>query len=122
MTTMTLDHFLQQFINLVLSAAEVTTLNEVVDLLSPSTSGSVQFKWPQEVRSVLEVGTNVQDLMNQIFNTNDSKLSEGSFNDVIGGDGSTVAVDLHVSTLVDELTNRLKVRSTPSDIRLSCLS
>jgi len=122
MTTMKLYHFLQQFINLVLSAAEVTTLNEVVDLLSPSTSRSVQFKWPQEVRSVLEVGTNVQDLMNQIFNTNDSKLSEGSFNNVIGGDGSTVAVNLHVSTLVDELTNRLKVRSTPSDIRLSCLS
>jgi len=122
MTTMKLDHFLQQFINLVLSAAEVTTLNEMVDLLSPSTSWSVQFKWPQEVRSVLEVGTNVQDLMNQIFNTNDSKLSEGSFNDVIGGDGSTVAVDLHVSTLVDQLTNRLKVRSTPSDVRLSCLS
>jgi len=122
MTTMKLYHFLQQFINLVLSAAEVTTLNEVVDLLSPSTSRSVQFKWPQEVRSVLEVGTNVQDLMNQIFNTNDSKLSEGSFNNVIGGDGSTVAVNLHVSTLVDELTNRLKVRSTPSDVRLSCLS
>jgi len=119
---MKLDHFLQQFINLVLSAAEITTLNEMVDLLSPSTSRSVQFKWPQEVRSILEVGTNVQDLMNQIFNTNDSKLSEGSFNNVIGGDGSTVAVNLHVSTLVDELTNRLKVRSTPSDVRLSCLS
>ena len=59
MTTMKLDHFLQQFINLVLSAAEITTLNEMVDLLSPSTSRSVQFKWPQEVRSILEVGTNV---------------------------------------------------------------
>ena len=49
---MKLDHFLQQFIYLVLSAAEVTTLNEVVGLLAPSTGGSVHFEGPQEVGGV----------------------------------------------------------------------
>ena len=38
------------------------TLDEVVDLLPPATSRSVQLERPQEVGGVLEVGANRQDL------------------------------------------------------------
>ena len=58
-----LNHFLEELVNLVLPAAEVTTLNEVVDLLPPSTGGCVQLEGPQEVGCILEVGSNIQDLV-----------------------------------------------------------
>ena len=44
-----LDHQPQESVDLVLPVAEITTLNEVVGLLSPSTGGVVQLEGPQEV-------------------------------------------------------------------------
>ena len=49
-----LDHFLEEGVDEVFSAAEVTTLNEVVGLLAPSTGGSVHLEGPQEVGGVPE--------------------------------------------------------------------
>jgi len=88
----------------------------VVDLLSPPTSGSVQLEWPQEVGSVLEVRSNIHNLMNKILNTDDSKLAKRTLDDVIGSDGSTVSINLYVSALVDELANRLQVRCSPGNV------
>jgi len=93
----------------------------VVDLLSPPTSRSVQLEWPEEVGGVLEVGSNIHDLMNKILNTDNSKLAESSLDDVIGSDGSTVSVNLNVPTLVDELANRLQVGCSPGNVGLSCV-
>ena len=57
----------QQLIDLVLPAAKVSTLHEVVDLLPPPTSRSVHLKWPQEVGSIL--------LVDQILKTDDTELT-----------------------------------------------
>ena len=56
----------------------------MIDFLPPPPSWSVQLEWPQEVGSILKVRSNVQDLMDQILDTNDSKLPELILNDVIG--------------------------------------
>ena len=57
-----LDHLPQELVDLVLPVAEVSTLDKVVGLLSPSPSWVVQLEGPQEVRGVLEVGSNREDL------------------------------------------------------------
>ena len=66
----------------------------MVGLLSPSSSWVVQLEGPQEVGSVLEVWSNAEDLVNQILDTDDSKLAQLALNDIVGGDGSTSAIDL----------------------------
>ena len=66
----------------------------MVGLLSPSPSWVVQLEGPQEVGSILEVGSNSEDLMDQILNTDDSQLAQLVLNDVVGGDGSSVSIDL----------------------------
>ena len=70
-----LDHQLEESVDLVLPVAEVTTLNKVVGLLSPSTSWRVQFKWPQEICSIFEVWSNCHYFMYQVFNADNSELS-----------------------------------------------
>ena len=66
----------------------------MVGLLSPSPSWVVQLEGPQEVGSILEVGSNSEDLVDQILNTDDSQLAQLVLNDVVGGDGSSVSIDL----------------------------
>jgi len=117
-----LDHLLQQLVDLVLTAAEVTTFDEVVNLLPPATGRSVQLERPQEVGGILEVGANGQNLVDKVLHADDAELAQGALNQVVGGDGGAVAVDLDKSTLVDQLTHRLEVGSSPSDVRLSGIS
>ena len=90
-----LDHLLQEVIDLVFSASEVSTLDEVVGLLSPASSWVVQLEGPQEVGGVLEVGSNSEDLVDQILNTDDSHLAQLVLDDIVGGDWGSVSVNLN---------------------------
>ena len=90
-----LDHQPEESVDLVLPVAEVTTLNKVVGLLSPSTSGVVQLEGPQKVGGVLEVGADSQNLVNQILHADDTHLAELSLDDVVGGDGGAVTINLN---------------------------
>ena len=72
----------------------------MVSLLSPSSGWVVELEWPQEVGGILEVGSNGQDLVDQVFNTDDSHLSKLALNDVIGGDWGAVTVNLCNNTIV----------------------
>ena len=89
-----LDHLPQELVDLVLPVAEVSTLDKVVSLLPPSTGGVVQLEGPQEVGGVLEVGSDGQDLVDQILHTDDSHLAQLGLNNLVGGDGGAVAVNL----------------------------
>ena len=89
-----LNHQLEEGIDLVLPVAEVTTLNKVVSLLPPSASGVVQLEGPQEVGGVLEVGADSQNLVDQILHADDAHLAELSLDDVVGGDGGAVTINL----------------------------
>ena len=67
----------------------------MVGLLSPSTSWVVQLEGPQEVGGVLEVGSNGEDLVDQILNADDSHLAQLLLNDIVGGDWGSVPIDLN---------------------------
>ena len=67
----------------------------MVSLLSPSSGRVVQLEGPQEVGGVLEVGSNSEDLVDQVLNTDDAHLAQLTLDDLVGGDGSAVAIDLN---------------------------
>ena len=67
----------------------------MVGLLSPSPGRVVQLEGPQEVRGVLEVGSNSEDLVDQVLNTDDAHLAQLALDDLVGGYGSAVAIDLN---------------------------
>jgi len=90
----------------------------VVSLLSPSTGGVVELEGPQEVAGILEVGADGEDLVNQVFNTDDVPLAQTLLNCLIGFDGDTLSLHLDKSTLVDKFPHRLEVGSSPCNIRL----
>merc|ERR1719411_1130061 len=119
MITKILDHFLQEVVDLVLSATEVSTLDRVVGLLSPSPSWVVQLEGSQEVGGVLEVWSNSENLVDQILNTDNSHLARLVLNNVVGGDWSSVSIDLDKSTFVDEITNSLQVGGPVGNVGLA---
>jgi len=117
-----LDHLSQQLVDLLLTVTEVTTFDEVVGLLSPSSGGGVELEGPQEVGGVLEVGADSEDLVDQVLNANDAVLAEVGLNNVVGGQGSALALNLSVSSLVDKLTDGLQIGGSPGNVGFFLLS
>lgn len=76
---------------------------------SKAASGVGKLEWPQEVGSLLEVGSDGEDLVNQVLHTDNAVLAQVGLDDRVVGESNALLVDLSVSTLVDELTNRLQV-------------
>jgi len=103
-------------IQLLFAITQVSTLNEVTELASAETTSWVaELEWPEEVGSLLEVGADGEDLVDQILHTNDAVLAEIGLDDGIVGESNALLVDLSISTLVDELTDRLQVWVTIGD-------
>ena len=90
----------------------------MVGLLPPPAGRGVQLERPQEVGGVLEVGPDGQDLVDQILDADDAVLAEGLLDEVVGGDGRPVAVDLDEPALVDQLAHGLEVGGAPGDVGL----
>ena len=76
---------------------------------SESTSWVGELEWPEEVGSLLEVGTNGIDLVDQIFHADNTVLAKVSLNKSIVGKSNALLVDLSISTLVDEFTDGLEI-------------
>jgi hypothetical protein len=77
---------------------------------SAETPGWVaELEWPQEVGSLLEVGANSEDLVDQILNADNAILAEAALNESIVGESNALLVNLSISTLVDELADGLQV-------------
>lgn len=89
------NHASEQNIDFVFTITEITTLDEMVGLLTPSTGWCVQFEGPQEVGNVLEICANSEDFMNQIFDTLCvSATAQFPFNVEIVGDWHTLSLVL----------------------------
>ena len=89
----------------------------MLELPSPeATSRIAELERPQEVRGLLEVGTNGIDLVNQVFHAHNAVLAEDTFDKSIIGQSDALLVDLAVSTLVDELANGLEVGIAVGDV------
>jgi len=114
-----LDHALQQSIDLVLTIAVVTAFHEMVRLLHPTaTVRTVQLEWPQEIGRLLEVRANGENFVDQVFDANDILFAEILLNNGVVGDRQTLSLDLGISALVNQLTDSLQTRITPSDVRI----
>ena len=58
---------------------------------------------------MLEVGTDGEDLVDQILHADNAVLAKAVLDDRVIGESDALLVNLSVSTLVDELTNSLEV-------------
>jgi len=92
---------LSEFVNLFFSVSEVSSVGISVSLFDESVSGTSKFEGPEEVISLLKVGTTGGDFVDKIFNADDSVFSEGVFNNLVGGKGNSLSVNLSESSLVD---------------------
>jgi hypothetical protein len=92
-----------------LAVTSITTLNEMVPLAVVAALGGGQLEGPQEGVGLLEVGTNSVDLVDDILNADDTNSAQSLLNDIIGGDGNTLSINLGKSALVDQLANGLQV-------------
>jgi len=55
----------------------------VVGLLAPATSGGVQLEGPEEVGCKLEVGSDSQDFVNEVLNTDNVVFAQLLLDDVV---------------------------------------
>ena len=74
-----------------------------------STSRVAQLEGPEEVAGLLEVGSDSEDLVNQVFHADNAVFAQLLLNESVLGKRDALLVDLAITTLVDEFTNRLEV-------------
>ena len=67
--------------------------------MGETSSWGSELEWPQEVVGFLEVGTDSIDLVDQVFNANDSGLAQNLFDDGVAGEWDSLLVDLTISSL-----------------------
>jgi hypothetical protein len=104
------------------AVAEITALDEMLKLARTEATGRVgQLERPQEVGSLLEVGANSVDLVDEVLNGGDAELAKSLLDDLVLGDRDALLVDLAVSALVEELTDVLERRISVSNIGLDDL-
>jgi hypothetical protein len=117
-----LVHLPDESVDVLLTVAEVTALNEVLELAGTEATGGVaELEGPQEVGGLLEVWADGQDLVDKILHADDAVLAEVLLDDGVVGESNALAVDLAVSALVDELTDALEVGVAIGNPRLDNL-
>ena len=105
-----LVHLLDQSVDVLLSVANVTTLDKVLEFPGAEATSRVgQLEGPQEVAGLLEVGANGEDLVDQILHTHDAVLAQVVLDELVVGESNALLIDLAISTLVDELSDSLEV-------------
>jgi len=105
-----LVHLSDESIDVLLSVTKVTTLDVVLEFSGTETTVGVgQLEGPQEVACLLEVGSDSEDLVDQVFHADDAILAQVVLDELIVGKGNSLLVNLSVSTLVDELSDGLEV-------------
>jgi len=68
-----------------------------------------QLEGPQEVAGLLEVRADGEDLVDEVLHAHDAQLAKVLLDDSVVGERESLLVDLAISTLVDELADRLQV-------------
>jgi hypothetical protein len=77
-----------------------------------STGWVAELEWPEEVGSLLEVGADGEDLVDQILNADDTVFAETCLDDSVISESNTLLLNLSVTALVDQLTDSLEVGVT----------
>lgn len=113
-----LVHSANQLVDLLLMLTAAATLLEVSELLAEATLGGGQLDGPQEVGGLLEVGTAGEDLVHEILHAHNIVLAQTLLDDGVVGQGHSLAVQLAEASLVDEVSDRLKVRVAVGNVGL----
>jgi len=100
-----LVHLLDQFVDQVFSVAQVTALDEVLELpLVEAARWAVELEGPQEVRSLLEVGADSEDLVDEILHTDHAVLAKVLLDDFVVGKRQTLLVNLTIPALYNRVS------------------
>ena len=89
-----------------------------MSLLLPAELWCVQLEWPEEVVSLLEGWSNSPDLVDEVLNAVDTLLTESTGNDAVVSQWDSRAVNLSITTLVDQSADAITGWVTISDIWL----
>ena len=90
LATANLDHLSQQLVNSLLSITSITTLDKMLEFSRPPSTGRItQLERPQKVVRLLEIGSNRENLMNQILHTLDPLFPQSLSNEGIIRQGDT---------------------------------
>ena len=119
MSGFSLNHLTEKSVDLVLTVAKVTTLNKVGSLLAPAAGRGVQLEGPEEVVGLLELGTNGDNLVDEVLNASEADLAESSLNDGVVTQRNSLAVDLSVASLVDKLSDQTLRRIAVGNVGLN---
>lgn len=118
-----LVHLSNESVDMLLAVAEITTLDKMFELPRPKTAIRVtEFEWPEEVGSLLEVGPNSVDLMNEILHADNAIFAKIFFNNGIVSERDTLFIDFTISTLIDKLPDALEIRIAVSNPGLDDLN
>ena len=90
-----------------------------MSLGSEALLGRAKLEGPEEVVGFLEAGTDGGNLVDKILNAGEAYLAEGSLNDGVVGERNSLAVDLTVASLVDELSDQTLRRVAVGDVGLN---
>jgi len=112
----TLDHATDKAVDLSLTVAVITTLDEGNTLLLETTTRAVQLEGPEEAVGLLEVRTNSEDLVNKILHADDAIAAKSLLDHVVADKRDALVVDLTGTALVDHLADSLEVGITVGDV------
>lgn len=114
-----LIHLLDQRVDLVLAVAEITALDEMLELAGPEATGGVaQLEGPEKIGGLLEIGADGIDLVDEIFDAHEAVLAQIILDKLVIGQGDPLLIDLAVATLVDEVAHRLDRGESIRNVRL----
>jgi len=110
-----LVHFLDQIVDVLLSVAKVTALDEVVGDFPPAASWAGKLDWVQVVVGGLEVIADGVDLVHQVLDAVDAQVAHGLLDNIVVADLDSLTVDLDGASLVDHVLDGLLGWVAPSD-------
>jgi len=94
----------------------VTTLDEGNTLLLETTTRGVKLEGPEEAVGLLEVRANSVDLVDKILHADDAIAAKSLLDHLIADERDALVLDLTSTTLVDHLTDGLKVGIAVGDV------
>lgn len=112
-------HLPNKSIDVVFPIPVVTAFDVMLEFAgSESTGGIGQLERPQKVVCLLEIGSDGEDLVDQVLHTDNAIFTQVILDELIVGERNPLFVDLTIPTLVNKLTNRLQVRIAVGDERI----
>jgi hypothetical protein len=112
-----LDHLFEKTVDKFFPVTKVATFREVVGLFAPSATSVVQLEVPEEIVGHFEVGSDSENLVDEILDANDTEFAQSLFDDFVG-EGASATLQFAESALVNEFPNGFEVGITPSDVRI----